>query len=250
MKKLLVSIISIFALFLTSCDYTLDVYKNNVHWTSDNNIIEFSIEGLNRDLGYGTLKLDNEVIDIVVGFFYLGARELYVWSKEALDESYKQGNTNVCLISFTMDSARKQHAGGELDRLTLTTAMNETGISEYNRLEFDIYRSDLPIEQYDAKNHFGVIWSNTEFNISLESTIDAYFTRKIYGTLIVNEETKSIYLSFLDNRLFEVYVVEDDTETLVLSGSYTTQLRELTLLLEYNSIFDEITQLTLSSLDY
>jgi len=113
MKKVLVSIIAIFAIFLSSCDDNLSVYKSNVHWTSDNDILEFSIEGLNHGYGYGTFKLENEFIDIVVVFSYLGVGELIVWSEEALDESNESHNINVCLISFTMSSARKQQAGGE-----------------------------------------------------------------------------------------------------------------------------------------
>lgn len=246
-----VSIIAIFAMFSTFCEeFYLSVYKKNVHWTSDNDILEFSVEGLNEGYGYGTIKLDNEVIDIVVSFWSRGDGELYVWSKEALDEANEMQNMNLCLIMFSISPGREPRYGHELDILTLNTAVNGTGNSDYNQLEFNIYRSDLPVEQYDAKNHLGVTWTNTEYNIFLDSTLDSHFMRKIYGTLIQDEETKSIYLGFLDNQLFEVYIIEDDVETLVLSGSYTTQLKELNLVFEYNSIFDNITQLTLSSSTY
>lgn len=187
----------------------------NVRWTSSDNILTFTFEGLDQYYGTGFLKLEEETIPVMVNFsmpkmiFYL------------FDEStYHQWQNNGNIEETALMSFRGKMIQSHTTKICLNTTENRTGIAAYDNLELEMTRTDLKGEEHDAARHLRATWKSEEHCLILSRKSDSAFSKKADGQIEINNELVKVIFQFEDEQKF--IIRKETDEVLLLEGTYTT----------------------------
>lgn len=142
MKCLKVSFLVLVVTFLLSaCTNPMVVIKQNVEWTSDNDLLTFTIEGEEQYNGEGTLKIDDTLIPVKI-FIAIPAYEIYVFDEPTYLQWQDTGNTSVALIMFGFKRLNTQGTSIEI-----ISTVNQSSYPELDNLKFMMTRTDLKSKQ-------------------------------------------------------------------------------------------------------
>lgn len=204
---------------LSSCVYDFhNVYKENVRWTSQNDLLEFDIQGpYNEKEGYGKIKINDEIINVL---FYLDiefGQTLYIFTFDDYDHP---------IIEFEIDIIK-----GTV--LNIMTYSNDSGDLIYDDLQITINRTDLSEEDLDAKKYLYANFVNEEYGININGGYLTAFSRS--GEMNYDNRDLDIRIDYLNDNKFEIYDSYDNA--LLFSGQYISTKEYIELILNSNDFF-------------
>lgn len=221
MKKTMLLVYILLSLsILSSCvGYnTISLRKNYVKWTSQDDVIQFDIQGpYNNENGYGTLKLNNEDI-IIKTHLNLGVGPLML-------RIYDFANQSL-LLEFEVDYVNKT-------TLDLTLLINGTGQGNFDNLQLTINRTDLSEEELDAKKYLYADFVNEEYGLNINGGYLTAFSRS--GEIDYNNQVFDIRIDYLDDYKFEIY--DSNNNELLFSGQYISTKEYIELILNSNDFY-------------
>lgn len=220
-KRFLSLCVSILLFGLYGCIDTMDVIQYNVSWKSDNDLLTFTIEGIDTYVGTGTFGFNDKKIPVVV-YLSMPSLELIVFDETSFNQWIDTGDDRHALIMFGCKLNGSSH------KLSATTLENNTGLESYDNLSFGLSISRLNKEELNAANHIRIKWANINETINFMRNLDSAFNQRATGNMLIDNAYISTYLLFKSDHKFEIYRSSD--EMLLLSGSYETSeiLNELT----------------------
>ncbi|MDR0831994.1 MAG: hypothetical protein LBM99_03775 [Bacillales bacterium] len=204
-----------------------DIYKRNVKWKSDDDILEFKIEGSQSGLGYGKIKVEDEYMNIVV-ILGLPRIQLRIYNEEKLLESIERNNDNIVFLELGGTKVNYK-----VDEIEWKVNINNSNLDYFDDMVIITKRTDIPLGELNAINHLGASWKNQNNDFELNSSALVYFTHEIFGEILLNQNKTPIKFMFLEDNKFEIYSLVEDT--LISNGSYSTVFLES----EKNQFYDE-----------
>ncbi|MCK9235583.1 MAG: hypothetical protein WC225_05390 [Acholeplasmataceae bacterium] len=216
MKQKLFAIVAMIGMvFLVGCTHPSKTIETNVRWTSNDNILTFTFEGLDQYYGTGFFKLEEETIPVMVNFV-MPKMVFYLFDENTYNQWHNDGDMKeAALISFQGKMIQSHTM-----KIRLKVKENRTGISEYDDLELEITRTNLKTDEYDAARHLCVIWEDESLDITLKRRSNSVFNKRAEGQMTVNDELVNVIFQFEDERKF--IVRKEIDEVLLFEGTYTT----------------------------
>jgi len=220
MKRLIVSIfLLLLVMTLSSCNKDFKgVYKENVRWTSQNNLLEFDIQGpYNEKEGYGKIKINDEIITVRVHLDIEFGGWLYI---------IEFSDFNHIIMEFDIDTINGT-------TLNLITYSNNSGDLSYDDFQLTINRTDLNEDDLDAKKYLYADFINEEYGLNIDGGYLTWFSRS--GEISYNNQVFEIRIDYLEDYKFEIYDSNDNE--LLFSGQYITTKEYIELVLDSNDFF-------------
>lgn len=215
MKKILLGMSLYLICFLSACVpyYWEHTFEKFTKWVSDDDLLIYDTQGEGNLLGYGSLLVNDERIDVLVEFAWVSP------DLNIIDES----GEIILLLSTTYKS--NSHVALEVE-------FNKTGDSMYDNYSFNMYKTYLEDEELDAKKFLNTGFENLIYKIQFNYLKEARFTHTAKGSIEIDQEKIDLKLVFEDNYMFKIY--QDNTDELVAEGTYLSFKNSVEL------VFDEI----------
>jgi len=227
MKRLIVSIfLLLLVMTISSCNKDFKgVYKENVRWTSQNNLLEFDIQGpYNEKEGYGKIKINDEILNVLVHLDIELGGWLYI-----IDFS----DFNHIIMEFDIDTINGT-------TLNLITYSNNSGDLSYDDLQLTINRTDLNEDDLDAKKYLNADFINEEYGLNIDGGYLTWFSRN--GEIEYDNQELNIRIEYLSDSKFEIY--DNSNNEFLFSGQYISTKEYIELVLDSNDFYPN----TLSSI--
>ncbi len=220
MKRLLLFYVLFSVVVLSSCvgNNSISLRKKYVKWTSQDDVLQFDIQGpFNEENGYGTLRINDEYI-IVKTYLNLGVGPLILTIYEFEDQNM--------LLEFEVDYVNKT-------TLNLTVQINETNLETFDNLQLTITRTDISEEDLDAKKYLYANFVNEEYGIKINGGYLSAISRS--GEINYNNQVFDIRIDYLNDNKFEAYDSIDNE--LLFSGQYISTKEYIELILDSNDYY-------------
>lgn len=227
MKRLLLFYVLFSVVVLSSCvgNNSISLGKKYVKWTSQDDVLQFDIQGpFNEENGYGTLRINDEYI-IVKTYLNLGVGPLILTIYEFEDQNM--------LLEFEVDYVNKT-------TLNLTVQINETNLETFDNLQLTITRTDISKEDLDAKKFLYANFSNEEYGLDINGGYLTAFSRN--GEIEYDNQELNIRIDYLSDSKFEIY--DNSNNEFLFSGQYISTKEYIELVLDSNDFYPN----TLSSI--
>lgn len=241
MKKIFLSLMTPLAFMsLVSCTgLGFDRFRKPfTRWFSEDDRLEFEIQGILDNYGLGTILVNEVEIPVAVLLDHVN-QELVLFRYEDLDENF----TYADYLVFQIVPYRRNAFAVEEERMKLISTKNNTGDETLDSAVFDLYREDLDPNQFDAKEYAGTSWKNEEYGLFLVSNRKSDFTKEIPGTVDYQGGEIEVEFLFLENERFEIRTGDE----VLLTGTYATEDSSLILVFENSGLFEGISSLTLEA---
>ena len=221
MKKTILLVCILFLIsILSSCVSfkTVSLRKNYVKWTSQDDVLQFDIQGpYNEEDGYGTLRLNDEYI-MIITHLNLGVGPLMLRIFEFENQSM--------LLEFEVDYVNKT-------TLNLKVHINETGLENFDTLQMTINRTDIRDEDLDARKYFYANFVNEQYGLNINGGYLTAISRS--GEINYNNQVFDVRIDYLDDNKFEIYDSNDNA--LLFSGQYISTKEYIELILDSNDFY-------------
>ncbi len=218
-KNIFIAFFLLLTITLSSCNYDFNnVYKENVRWTSQDDLLEFDIQGpYNKKEGYGTIKINDEIINIVVNLDIQFGGSILIFTFDDFKHP---------ILEFGFDIIK-----GTV--LNLITYSNDSGDAIYDNQQLIISRTDLTEEDLDAKKYLYANFVNEAYGLNINGGYLTAFSRS--GEINYNNQVFDIRIDYLDDDKFEIYDSNDNA--MLFSGQYISSKEYIELVLDSNDFY-------------
>jgi hypothetical protein len=218
-KNIVIAFFLLLIMTLSACNYDFKgVYKENVRWRSQDDLLEFEIQGpYNEKEGYGKIKINDEIINVYVHLDI----EFGGWLN-IMDFN----DFNHTIIEFDIETIN-----GTV--LNLITYSNNSGDLIYDDLQLTINRTDISEEDLDAKKYLFANFVNEEYGLNINGGYLTAFSRN--GEMNYDNRDLDIRIDYLNDNKFEIY--DNNDNALLFSGQYTSTKKYIELILDSNDFY-------------
>jgi|GEM_PF-3006373 len=133
MRKITLIVMVVTLMLLSGCTRKISDYKNVV-WKSDEGLLVINISGDSIYSGYGTLKVDNEEINIVAKFEWSQSK-LEIYDENMIVQTSIDDIIDTSLITFKISAIHKWLFIYSDSEMHLQTYQNNSGINSLDDLE-------------------------------------------------------------------------------------------------------------------
>ena len=222
MKKIMHILILISTItLLTSCVGIMyrKLPQPFTYWQSEDNLLFFSIQGIQQHDGMGTMLILDEEVDVFVELYpHIIRLMIYEIKDDAVDFE------NPMMI-FKIET-------GSLDGLTMTLLSEENNTQDtfYDDTTLHMSRRDLNKEDdiIDARYYYGTHFYSDTSSWYFECLFDNGKLYQWIGKIVMDDKVRSVILILKENQQYEIV----ENGEIILRGTYETDGLSLTLLME------------------